>query len=301
MTTKSAHIDWYSFTTRLKLLNSNPETMIEVASHSLEYVLGTENYNNIFTRDGWELGGGRRPYTGGFVNEKQGMRVWFGGQATVLVEISGSGCEWLRERDLLMPVIQATYERCTRIDIAVDIDDGGLVDAIMDSAGNNRMKSREAKDTPTGYTRYMGARTSEKFLRIYEYKDPHPRAGVTRVEYEHKKRQAKITAGWVTQMSVEDVADSIGKIYDWKHEMMKPSDYVPKMPSPVSAARTDAGKLSWIYKQVAPAIQKLIAEGKVRDPEQWLIDTFMPKDYKDLDGNVQTNFLTKIDDNDNDS
>lgn len=292
---KSVSVDWYSFTTWLRSENDNPETMLEVATNSLEYHLGRELFTHIFTRSGWEVGNGRRPYKGGWVNSEQGVRVWYGGQPTVLVEFSGHGCKWLREHYAIDELIALTYDRCTRIDIAVDIDSGGLVDEIADSAGNNRFKTTGRNESPTGYTRYIGARKSEKMVRVYEYYEPHPRSGTTRVEYEHKKKQARITAGWLTQMSTEDVADSIGKIYDWRHEEMKPNEYVPKMSSPISEQRTDASRIRWIYKQVAPAVKQLIREGKISDPMSWLVETFIPEDWEDMDGNRQQNFLDKLD------
>lgn len=283
----SVIMDWYSFTTRLKTPLDNPETMLEVASNSIRYAIGDYIYNAIFNVDGWELGGGRRPYKGGYIHSENGVRVWFGGQSTVLVEFSGKGCETLRKHGLVQALIASTWERCTRIDIAVDIDSGGLVDEIADSVGNARIKTSGRNNSPTGVTRYIGSRKSEKMVRVYEYYDPHPRAGSTRVEYEHKKQQARVTASYMVHYDAAHVADMISKIYDWRHEAMSIRNVVEKMPSPVSDARTDAKTISWIMRQVAPAIKRLISDGKISEPEKWLLDTFMPPKIGDVDGNTQ--------------
>ena len=286
---KSAHVDWYSFTTRLKSINDDAATMEDVAINSIAYVVGDEILDIVFNRDGWEAGSGRRPYKGSLWNNA-GVGIHFGGQSTVLVEFTGQGCEYLRSVGALQSIIKATYERCTRIDIAVDIQASGLVNAIADSASNNRISTVGESKSPTGHTRYIGSRTSEKLVRVYEYYPPNPRAGTTRVEYEHKKKQAKITAGWVTQMPVEDVANAIGKIYEWKHEAMQYNEYVPKMVSPINENRSTAKKMQWIARQVAPAIKKMIAEGDIKNPEQWLLEMFLPDDYEPGDYNIPSPF-----------
>lgn len=285
---KSAHVDWYSFTTILKSLPDMPEMMLDVATNSLRYRLGDDLFRAIFVdTKGWTIGLGRRPYSGGYQNDEIGIRVWYGGQHSVLVEFTGTGCEWLSGAGLLNKLIIATGERCTRIDIAVDVMAGGLVDAIADSAANNRIKTVARNESPTGLTRYIGSRKSEKLVRVYEYHEPHPRAGVTRVEYEHKKQQARITCGYVAAYGVEHTAKMCAAIYEWRHESVMNDEYVERMPSPVSEARTDAKTLHWIMKQVAPAIKKLIADGKIKNPQQWLMDTFMPSQVGEPGGNAK--------------
>src|SRR5690242_19138259 len=119
-------VDWYSFTLPINLAGVQG---------------GEEAYRHIFDRLAqvvesefidWAMlqevqpRAGRGHYGAGLQFGASNFLVWFGGIAShVLFECSGQTCEVLREFELLERLIEATQGRCTRIDIACDMQEAG--------------------------------------------------------------------------------------------------------------------------------------------------------------------------------
>lgn len=278
----SCHIDWYSFTASLKKPIDVGEYALDTATNAVRYLIGDYLFKGIFLHEsGWELGNGRRPYKMGYENREIGMSVWFGGQTTVLVEFSGKGCAWLSQRTMLMMLIAATHHRTTRIDIAVDVDGVNLVKEIKEGMNNGRITTFGYAKSPTGHTEYIGNRKSDKFCRVYAYTSPdNPRYGSTRVEYEHKGKQSRITSRVVLDNGVPHTAAQIAEYYKWNCAELHTADgMVEKIPS-VQTDRAQSKRIEWLQRQVKPAIRNMIEDLGIENPQEWLIAMLLPVEYR---------------------
>lgn len=277
--TTTVHVDWYSFTTKLKSRIEPNEYMVETARNSIEYVLGRGLFEEIFVNtDGWTLGGGRKAYKGGYINPKYGISVWFGGQSNVLIEFTGKGCAFLAKNGWLRTVVDMTHDRTTRMDIAIDVDGENRVMEIKNSLGNKRIRSFGQKVTPNGHTEYIGNRTSDKFCRVYAYLNPeHPRYGKTRVEYEFHGKQAKIMAFGYLQDGVVTTAQQINNYYKWGVSDLTLDSHVKEVIPSVTSDRSQGKKIEWLKKQVRPAIQNLIDDMGITDPKAFVLEMLLPE------------------------
>lgn len=267
----TTHIDWYSFTLRYQHVLSSAEFALAQVSRSLESRLGVDAYEAIFNSDGkWELASGRTPYAMGWYNKLFGVWVWYGNQSTALVEFTGRGTQTLRELDLLHNVVESTHEIATRIDVAIDLYSDITPREFVSAGYNKRISKSIIRDSKEGVTYEIGSRKSEKFCRVYRYNEPHPRSDAMRIEYECKKGQAKIVSRYWLAHGTAYVADMLTKSYKWLHEENPIMDnMVDAMPSDTSK-RSSAKTLVWLITQVAPAFKRLVEEGTIQDPDEFI-------------------------------
>lgn len=276
--TRTTHVDWLSFTTKLRNPITNLEFAEKAAINSIEYLVGDELATQIFKEsEGWLIAGGRRPYQMGYYSKDVGCNVWFGGQDTVLVEFTGSGCNWLRNAGLLLALMGKVQSRVTRIDIAIDLIGDLTPDVVVASLGNKRIKSRGEQITQSGHTIYIGSRKSDKFCRVYRYNEPMPRSDRCRVEYELKRSQAKTACEYILANGIATAADSMSAYYKWELEEMQPEyEFISPMPTEY-IERSDAKTMHWLITQCAPAFKKLVEKGAIGHPEQFFKMYFMPE------------------------
>ena len=274
------HIDWYSFTLRYQRPITNYEFALAQVARSLESRLGKDTFETIFTEPtDWVIDGGRKPYAYGWYSKGIGCWVWYGGQSTVLVEFTGRGVQTLRELEILHAVIENTKDITTRLDIAIDIDTQTTPIEFVAAGYNKRIKARRTFEEKSGTTVYIGSRKSDKFCRVYRYNEPHPRSDKLRIEYEMHRGQAKIAASYWLAHGTTYIADMVTKYYDWKHKENPIMDnMIDAMPSDVSK-RSSAKTLIWLIEQVAPAFRRLVEEGVIQNPDEFIEAHF--KTYKE--------------------
>jgi hypothetical protein len=70
---------------------------------------------------------------------------------------------------------------------------------------------------------------------------------------------------------------SAGEAFGWSHEdWVVSSDH--EVDLSITSPERNAGKtVSWLVRSVAPAIQRLIADGTIRDPQAFFEAYFMPQ------------------------
>jgi len=214
----------------------------------------------------------RRPYQQG-ASWPQGFSVYWGGQSTVLVEVSGKGCSdanvwnWLASLHDNPNVGIMRFNKVTRLDIATDyVTDYTPFEWVSEIGINPRIKTRNVMNSQTGQTFYVGSRKSDRFCRVYSYNRPHPRAGTLRVEFQYGKN----VAGDI----VQQVLDKTAFVDDIYHASIRATFNNPvagdagipvKITRP--SARSSSGSVVWFYKQVAPALAKLIDAGEITQDE----------------------------------
>lgn len=190
-----------------------------------------------------------------------GCMYWEGNKSNVsLLQITGHGCEILREKGILNNVLHAWQDRLTRIDIATDITCDIDPEDFAYAHTNARFKVTQFIDKISGITYYVGSKDSDRYARVYRYRSPHPRSGQLRLEYQLSDKQAKFVAARICETSLLQVSDELGNTFGWSHPVYVQSLHDEKIPS-APRPETKGNTVFWLYKQVLPALRKSAEKG----------------------------------------
>lgn len=257
----TTRLDWLSFT-----LEVNPfltEGVAVLAAHELVKQVNRE-LDDLLTLTTPSVSSGRYPYK--FSTEGVGFRVfWSPGQAEVLVEIEGSGCEALEQAGSMRRVVELALDRLTRVDIATDILTETSPQEFTEQRTNKRQKSHEIAVSSTGTTVYIGSRKSDRYCRVYRYAKPHPRSDRLRVECVYRGHQAIALCTTWLEHGDDETAARAGNQYGWQHP-----DWTPKSKEKIPAWRPDRkthNRMHWYHSQVVPALRGLVAQGHLQPAE----------------------------------
>lgn len=183
------------------------------------------------------------------------------------VHISWSGSA-LREVVPMAVVSMARRQdaHVTRIDLAVDcpvhMNPYAFYDALETGKAKTSSRKHQIIQSDSGWTVYVGSRTSEKFLRIY---DKQAEAGLTdaltRVELECKGDYADAISSYVLEHGLKGTPEIIKAFCDfpdyepWVDHLTSPIvfDGIPK-----AEKRSDTKR--WLMESVAPSLAKIVAE-----------------------------------------
>lgn len=209
-------------------------------------------------------------------NEGQGYHFVFTGQA--LRWYAAKSYDWHE----LMFDAHAAGGRCSRIDLAFDIRNGGLV--LANFAKTERSPYKGKGRTPNilpvgtqedGWTVYVGARQSQKFLRIYdkakERKDFS--SDYIRVELECKEETAH-ALGWNFGQIPLSECVNMARGLVLGHVDFKSAGWRAGMHGEITQFSLPQGKdkdtFGWLLKSVVPALAKEIA----KHPTESILDQF---------------------------
>lgn len=273
-----AHIDWLTFTLRLDMsVDGDYANGIKTALHAL---LGREILAVMFDSETTPRERGRAPYPDAWVTKDSDGNILHTVYAGISlphfsVEIGGKGCERLIELGIMERVLERVHGSVTRIDIACDIETSVTPTEFVGVLSHQRMRSSGFQKSETGETCYVGSQKSERYARVYRYFEPHPRANLLRVEHVFRRENAKVVAAAIVHTGVDACARAAGDAFGWKHEIWKPDDTDAPQISVVAAERGMGKTVSWLVTSVAPAFQRLVREGIIRDPEEFVQRYFL--------------------------
>lgn len=271
-------IDWYSFTlfylkqggTAYDIMDRVNETLYDAIPKEWDAI-------NYGTDIEWLPARGRSPYVSSYSALNGGMTVFVNPSLDhFLVEISGKGCARLSQSGVLDGIIENTYHRSTRIDIAVDIQTDTSPKEFVDGGVNGKFSARSSISSKDGETEYIGSRKSERYCRVYKYNEPHVRAGWLRCEFVFKKKSAKMFAENIAKggFQLNRVANGCRDIYMFEHQdwdirgtAIDIKNYTPE--------RGDSKTLFWFRTAVIPAFNKLVKNGVIDNPKEWLLKEFL--------------------------
>jgi hypothetical protein len=184
------------------------------------------------------------------------------------LEVSGAWCSRIPD---LMPVILRDFADClSRVDIAVDMTCATTPLAFDAACNPARIASRSRMQSSTGETVYIGARSSERFARVYRYNPPHPRSHLLRAEFQLKGEYAKACGRDVGDgTSLGAIAASLGRVFGFGHPDWQPD----AQPSPLKvASHAQTGNtVFWLTNTIAPLLRRLQREGKL-DIDAWIAE-----------------------------
>lgn len=225
--------------------------------------ISREHKSYIYDGTGYDTAIGRAPYRFSIARADGGVRV-FGGShlQSVLFELAGRACSGLDEFTALTQFIAPVSEFLSRLDIAVDVRTDTLPSAFVNVRSHKAFRSISYIKSDSGETCYIGSNKSDRFARVYRYAEPHPRAGLLRIEYVFRRQLAKDTAALL--LASEDFSSftsAAGNTWGWAHPDWQPDHPVDeKLRVPV-VTRDQDGTVNWLYTQVAPAMRRLIRTG----------------------------------------
>lgn len=259
-------VDWLSFT--LPSLDFSSIPTREFLSRHLSWVVHCvgESFPRGLFGFGWEQCKGRPPYGLRFYSPDAGVNVFADvGLPHVLVELSGLGCRTVRDMGAEVDLLRAVKANVTRLDLAVDILDGPDPDDFVAESGPNDFSVSATFDSRTGKTCYIGSMRSDRFARVYRYREPLPRSGVTRVEHVFRNEWARSLCGVILKDGLGAAAEYCGSTWGWRHEAW-PGDGISEgvtVTRELSCRKPDT--VLWLQTQVFPAMRRLAREGVIFD------------------------------------
>lgn len=275
----NAHIDWLSFTVRINAdIRHDHKRVLDCIPDDAADEIGPELASAILAGDGWKRASGRRPYQAGYHNEKRGLYIWYGGQSTVLFEFTGTGCQWLQDEGILLSLATSALDRLTRLDIAIDWQTSVTPREFVSAGHTGRINAVSHNVSSTGQTSYIGSRKSDRYACVYRYEAPHPRADRLRLEYRLKKDRAQTAAQYIAALGVGHAAGMLHNSFQWEHQLAQTS--IGEKMHTKRDDRRHGSTLSWLIKQVAPAVRRLIEQGEIDNPEEFFREHFMPDPAK---------------------
>lgn len=270
-------IDWLSITLPIRSLfqlDNNGEDMIIPEAYHDDF---PEICDYILSFPDRKQGKGNRIFNRSMHSPMGGYTVfWNPSQPFSLIEITSKGMQNLREIRLSGKMAVHYSEFLTRIDFAVDFETDIRPKTFAETRDQKRFTSYGDIKSETGETYYVGSRSSDRFVRVYRYNPPHPRSHLLRAEFQLKKDNAKVAAASLRNHSVREICESLLYTFGFSHEIIQSSYSNKKM----LAAPRDYGNGStvrWLFKQVLPAITKLVSDG---DHEN--VDLFLKMCYDKL-------------------
>jgi len=221
----------------------------------------------------------RAPYTDVWTDPEGGITLYASPNLVhCCVEISGQGCEKIIQQERMYDVLGKCADRTTRIDIATDIETSTPPAEFVSIVSHDRMRASGYQKSETGETCYVGSKKSDRYARVYRYFAPHPRSHLLRIEHVFRRKYAKSVAAAILGTSVEGAAAAAGKAFGWAHSEWRLDIRETPDISIVAAERGGSSTVAWLVRSVAPAIRRLIADGTIRDPDEFFERYFKP-DY----------------------
>lgn len=258
------HIDWISFTLPAKLPILAPDQLLATTYQKLR-----KDYPNV-TATFFQSGDfmpfvGRAPYRFALANADRSIRIYGGGSNdTILIEISGRGCDGIRSYENARRVCDEVQSRCTRLDYAIDVRTGTLPIDFADKRKSNTFRSNATINSDTGQTVYLGSPKSDRFARVYRYYHPHPRSELLRVEFVFRRGLARSACEHFTNSnSSQAFIAACGNTWGLDHSDWQPGYETDERLRTESRSKTGDKTVSWLYTQVAPAIARLVREDAI--------------------------------------
>lgn len=269
-------LDWVSFTLPIQHTDSKP------SEHAFQQrvINVTAKLNDImptvmsYSVDDLNVATPQRPYRRAWSCPNTGWRINADPQRSeALIVFNGGACETLRKMgaEAIREVLYQVIETGTRLDIATDIPTMVTIKDIERAGWSPRIKTTSYLASMSGDTLYVGSRKSGAFARVYRYAEPHPRAGLVRVEHELKKDQARAVAHIAAVHGLDIAQRSVAAKFAYEHPILQKAFSGSSRPVVTERhERTLARTEIWLMSQAAPAFQRLVAEGVIDDPRAWV-------------------------------
>jgi hypothetical protein len=197
-----------------------------------------------------------------------GLRVSIsevGSAQGVHISFSGSALAQVNPRAVLRNAL-AMGANITRIDIAIDWPDIMPLSLLKEHLDEGKAVTK-ARDWNlivgrTGRTLYVGSRTSEKFLRIYDKAAESGSDGLWyRIELECKGDYARGVALHIDGAGYDYFGDIIRGFCDWPESIFwRDATTSPTLLEGIAKPEKRRDTFSWLMKSVVPSVAKLLVD-----------------------------------------
>lgn len=270
------HIDWLTFTIPMVYQSEEEDDYENAIQAGLLYLFPSNLVADVFGGAWTHEKRSRAPYKDTWMDAEAGISVYASPNLShAAVEISGAGCERIIKGAGFSDLLLGCHERTTRIDIATDIETSTLPSEFVFFTSHERMRASGFQKSETGETHYVGSKKSDRYARVYRYFPPHPRSNLLRVEHVFRRDYAKAVAKSLLGAEIERVAAAAGEAFGWSHVDWQPSAAEEVDISIVATERRQGSTVRWLLTSCAPAFKRLVADGTIRDAEEFLREYFL--------------------------
>lgn len=253
------HIDWLSYTVPCRSEPRTADQVFYIAKGMTERICPDVS-KIYFTGADVKPGAGRAPYRYQMVAAGSGFRCFGGGaNNTLLTEITGRGCDVLRDEALARRIVSQLGGRLTRLDYAVDVCTDVSVGEFTSQRSNNRFTAISNIQSRSGETSYVGSPRSDRFCRIYRYAYPHPRHKLLRAEFVFRRKLAKCAAqDYAAEETRLAFANRCANTFGLDFGGFNPAIENDTKLSTPERSEHEGKTVSWLYSQVAPAVKRCL-------------------------------------------
>lgn len=263
-------LDWLSWTFPITRL---PETDTEfTVNHILTAFHEASNHGLLSDVSArlWSFEPVSGFYTRRIKDPKTGLTIsWTGGNPYAQAVCSGMVCDVLLQHMTPEMLCACTAGRCTRIDLAIDIETDVPPSEFARMREAGRIETYSRMVSPTGETCYVGSRKSDRMARVYRYNPPHPRSHLLRVEGEFKGDAAKQVVTHLCRDGLTKTCAAAHAAFGWEHPLYTENAMIVSAIPARVYDRVGAERLKWLNEVCAAAIRKASFEGLI-DLDDWI-------------------------------
>src|SRR5258708_3327033 len=258
-------IDWISVTYSASQIQLSDEQPVKTALRLAPEITGDNSR--------WTITKGMFGYRHGVRSENGSMLYFSDAASTMGVHMSYSGSSLSKLEASLFKYHVLRGAKFTRLDVSIDF--GGALSIrklkTLFDVGRSVTQSRTCKllEGTSGTTLYIGSRTSQKYLRIYdkraEQKQPRTAPDWYRIVLELRDETAHGVAHYLSENGLEHIPDDIRGFSDFPTyptwiEAMDTANTVR-----IASERKMSDTRKWLIEQVAGSV----AREAENDPEFW--------------------------------
>lgn len=209
--------------------------------------------------------GGRAPFNRSYHSSKGGFTYYETDKKPYcLVEFTGKGCTNLYRVGWMDSILKDWHDRVTRLDIAVDMVTDIRPTLFAKGKGEHgKFKSESVVVSESGETVYIGSKSSNRYLRVYRYNEPHPRSNILRSEFVLRDDYGKQAAQQISMgVSLNEIIKGLYHSFGWTDL----SDIITgkrvlltSTPKEVHQGKRER----WLLTQVLPALREMGEGGNV--------------------------------------
>lgn len=255
-------IDWLSWTMRP---SDQPENISHLYTTARKAVksLSDEHEDWLFNGEPYDRTSRRSTFNLCLSRDDNGVLI--GGQSPtgyLLFEATGRACNAINEPATSRRIVSEIAGLLTRLDYACDIETETLPSEFVNARSHRAFRSLSFIRSDTGETAYVGSAKSDRFCRVYRYNPPHPRSHLLRIEFVFRRALARSVAEqYVSQESDAHFAARLGQTWGFSHRDWQPGEQTDERIIVPSVKKHDEDTIAWLYKQVLPAMRRVVATG----------------------------------------
>lgn len=262
----SVLVDWLSFTVPIDTLSSIPPQFalrkcISRVRHVTTGLLPLSLDAQAFTEYT-----GRVPYDTRFTDAATGTSIFCGPHVGhLLVELSGRGCQSIRDAGQMADTLLSVVSHLTRLDVAVDMETQTDPRSFTKKHHGKRFQSMSQFTSRTGITSYVGSTKSDRFARVYRYKEPLPRHHLLRAEHVFRADWARRVGALIVSKGILAAAQYCQQVWGWRHAAWDLPESEGLLAAATQLDTRRPNKIRWLLTQVFPAMRKMADEGILDD------------------------------------